>query len=136
MRLVHANLAGLVIGSIVNMGLIMTGPSVIPLPEGVDPADMESLEANMHLFEARHFLFPWLAHALGTLAGALVAGTIATTKKAAAAWFIGCFFLLGGAANAFMLPAPAWFLAADLLGAYLPMAWIATKVVGKGSEPA
>ena len=136
MRLFLAILAGFVIGSIVNMGLIMVGPSVIPLPEGVDPADMKSLKANMHLFEARHFLFPWLAHALGTLVGALAAGSIATTKKAGAAWFIGCVFMLGGTANAFMLPAPAWFIAADLLGAYLPMAWIATKVVGKGSESA
>jgi hypothetical protein len=33
----------------------------------------------MHLFEPRHFVMPFLAHALGTLAGALAAFLIAAT---------------------------------------------------------
>jgi hypothetical protein len=27
-----------------------------------------------------------------------------------------------------MIPAPAWFIALDLVVAYLPMAWLATRV--------
>lgn len=41
------------------------------------------------------------------------------------AWVIGGGFLAGGVAAAFMIPAPAWFIALDLLLAYLPMAWLA-----------
>jgi len=35
--------------------------------------------------------------------------------------------LVGGIAACFMIPAPAWFMAADLLLAYLPMVWLAIK---------
>jgi hypothetical protein len=55
-----AVVAGLVLGSAVNMGLIMTSGLIIPPPNGVDVADMESMQASMHLFEPRHFVFPFL----------------------------------------------------------------------------
>ena len=44
------------------------------------------------------------------------------------AYAIGGLFLAGGIAACFMIPAPAWFMAADLLLACLPMAWLAIKV--------
>ena len=36
--------------------------------------------------------------------------------------------LIGGIAACFMIPAPAWFMALDLLVAYLPMAWLAIRL--------
>ena len=66
-------LIGLVLGGAVNMWLIGLGPSIIPPPPGVDVTDPESLSASMHLFEARHFVVPFVAHALGTLVGAMAA---------------------------------------------------------------
>jgi hypothetical protein len=71
---------------------------------------------------------PFLAHALGTLAGALTAYLMAATQKAKLAYVIGAVFLCGGVAASFMIPAPAWFIALDLLAAYLPMAWLATRI--------
>jgi uncharacterized membrane protein HdeD (DUF308 family) len=53
----------------------------------------------MHLFEPRHFIKPFLAHALGTLAGALAAYLIAATCKAPIAYVIGAVFLCGGVAG-------------------------------------
>lgn len=129
-----AVILGLVIGSCVNMGLVLLGPQVIPPPAGVDVRNAESIAAGMHLFEPKHFLFPFLAHALGTFAGALVAWFVAVTYRAGMAWFIGGLFLAGGIAAATMIPAPAWFIATDLLLAYLPMAWLAT-VVGRKFQP-
>jgi hypothetical protein len=41
---------------------------------------------------------------------------------------IGFVFLGAGIAACFMIPAPAWFMATDLLLAYLPMAWLAIQV--------
>jgi hypothetical protein len=73
LRNILAVFAGLIFGSMVNMGLIMISGSIIPPPPGVNPADMECPKSSMHLFKAKHFIFPFLAHALGTLAGAWLA---------------------------------------------------------------
>jgi hypothetical protein len=94
----------------------------------VDPSSTENLARTMHLFEPRHFIMPFLAHALGTLVGALLAFLIAANRKAQLAYVVGVFFLIGGVAASFMLPAPAWFIALDLLAAYLPMAWLGTRI--------
>lgn len=122
-----AVIAGIVVGSIVNMGLIMISGSVIPPPEGADVTTEEGLKASMHLFQPKHFIFPFLAHALGTLAGAFLAATLAANNKQRFALGIGVFFLLGGIAAVFMLPAPMWFNMLDLIGAYIPMAFLAGK---------
>ena len=114
---------GVVAGSLVNMGLIMLSGKVIPPPAGADVTTMEGLKAAIHLFEPRHFIFPFLAHALGTLAGAFVATLPAPGHSATPAYVVGGLFLLGGIANVALLPAPHWFSALDLLLAYLPSAW-------------
>lgn len=123
-----ALVAGIVIGGGVNMALIALSPSLIPPPAGVDVNNAESLARAMHLFEPRHFVMPFLAHAVGTLAGALAAYLIAATYNARIAYVIGAVFLCGGVAASFMIPAPAWFIALDLLVAYLPMAWLGIQI--------
>ncbi|MEZ4979368.1 MAG: hypothetical protein R2772_08720 [Chitinophagales bacterium] len=105
-------------------------------PEGVNPADMESLKANMHLFQPKHFLMPFLAHALGTLAGAFVAALLAASNKLRLAMVIGIFFLAGGIANIMMLPSPLWFSILDLGLAYLPMAYLAYTFANKSKVSA
>ena len=119
---VLAIVVALIAGSIVNMLLVTVGPMLIPPPAGVDVADMASLAASIHLFEARHFVFPFLAHALGTLTGAMIA--VMMSHRAWSAWLVGLLFLVGGIAVGFMIPAPFWFTALDLIVAYLPMAWL------------
>lgn len=123
-----ALIAGLVIGGGVNMALIVLSPSLIPPPAGVDVNNAASLAASIHLFEPKHFVMPFLAHALGTLAGALAACLIAATYRVPLAYAIGAVFLCGGIAASFMIPAPRWFIALDLLAAYLPMAWGAIRI--------
>lgn len=122
-----AVIAGILVGSAVNMGIIMISGSLIPPPEGVNPADMESLKESMHLFEAKHFLMPFLAHALGTLVGAMVAALIAVSNKVRPALIVGILFLAGGIANVMMLPSPLWFTILDLAIAYIPMAYLGYK---------
>ena len=126
---------GLVVGSVVNMALVTVSPHVIPPPPGVDVSDPVSIRASAHLFEPKHFLFPFLAHALGTLAGALTAGVMAGSGRRLAAGFVGAFFLLGGIAACFMIPAPKWFVAADLLLAYLPTAWLGLALAQRVRGP-
>lgn len=120
--------AGLVIGGAVNMALVLLGPSLVPPPAGVDVTDAQSIARAMPRFEPRHFAMPFLAHALGTLAGALVAYRIASSWRAPVAWMVGGVFLAGGIAASTMIPAPAWFVALDLVAAYLPMAWLAIRI--------
>ena len=125
-----AVITGIIVGSAVNMGLVNISGSIIPLPEGVDQTNMESLKASMHLFEAKNFLFPFLAHALGTFAGAFLAALISANHKMTFALIIGFFFLLGGIYMVFMLPSPIWFTILDLVVAYIPMAWLGGMMAG------
>lgn len=128
LRNVLAIVAGIAIGGGVNMAIITLSPMFIPPPAGVDVSSAESLREAIHLFEPRHFIMPFLAHALGTLAGALVAYVVAASYKAIIAYVIGAIFLCGGIAASFMIPAPIWFIALDLLAAYLPMAWLGIRI--------
>jgi len=123
-------IAGLVIGGIINMGIIMISGSIIPAPNGADVTTMEGLKETMHLFEPKHFLFPFLAHAFGTLIGAVVVSKFAATKQKSMALLVGFVFLIGGAINVYLLPSPMWFNAVDLIGAYIPMALIGWKLTG------
>ena len=125
---VLAVILGLVLGSAVNIALILSGASAIPPPEGVDPTNAESIRESLHLFGPKHFISPFLAHALGTLVGALVAWLVAGSQRDVLAYVVGAFFLAGGISASFQIPAPAWFVVSDLLLAYLPMAWIATRL--------
>ena len=135
LRNVLAVIAGLVIGAVVNMALIAISPMIVPPPAGVDINNPESLSRGIHLFEPRHFIMPFLAHALGTLAGALAAYLIAASYKSRLAYVIGILFLLGGIAASVMIPAPTWFKALDLVVAYLPMAWLATQIGARIQKP-
>lgn len=128
-RNILAIVAGIVLGSAANMGIIMISGSIIPPPEGADVTTTEGLKAAMHLFEPKHFILPFLAHALGTFVGAFLAALIAATHKMKFALGIGVFFLIGGIANIIMLPSPLWFTIVDLVGAYIPMAYFAGKLV-------
>lgn len=121
-------IVGLVVGSLVNMAFVWAGPHVIPPPAGVNMTDAAGLAAAMPLLEPRHFLFPFLAHALGTFAGALTAYAMSVRYRVALAYGIAGLTLLGGIAASFLITAPAWFITVDLVFAYLPMAWLATQV--------
>ncbi|MGH8854693.1 MAG: hypothetical protein ACREWI_10485 [Telluria sp.] len=130
-RYVLAIAAGFIVGSLVNMGLISLGGALIPPPSGADVSTMEGVQASMHLFEPRHFLSPFLAHALGTLVGALVAARLAPRRSRYLAMSVGLLFLAGGCAAVAMLPSPLWFAVTDLVLAYLPMAWFGWKLSGR-----
>jgi len=128
LRNVLAVVAGIAVGIVVNMGLITISPNIIPPPEGIDPTDMESLKNGMHLFQAKHFIFPFLAHAIGTLAGAYFAARLAASHHLKLALGVGAFFLLGGITMVMSVPSPTWFAVLDLVGAYIPMGWLGGKM--------
>lgn len=123
-----ALIVGFFTGGIVNMLVVVLGPKVIPPPAGIDMSDVKSLSASVHLLEPKHFIFPFLAHAIGTFVGAVVAYVIAANRRSTYAHIVGAFFLAGGLAASTTIPAPKWFVALDLVCAYLPMAWLGSRL--------
>ena len=74
---------------------------------------------------------PFLAHAIGTLIGAMIALWF-SNRSVVLAYVVGVFFLIGGITMVYMLPeSPLWFDVFDLTLAYIPMAWVATKIIKK-----
>lgn len=128
LRTALALILGIIVGGGVNMALIILGPALIPPPPGVDMTTAEGLRASMPLLAPRHFLMPFLAHAVGTLVGALVGCIVAASHRTFVAYAIGVVFLCGGIAASFMIPAPTWFKVLDLAAAYLPMAWLGLAI--------
>jgi hypothetical protein len=129
---VLAVLIGLFIGGQVNGLIISQGSNLFPLPEGVNPNDIESIKSHIHLYEPKHFLAPFLAHAIGTFVAAFICALIAAKSHMRLMLIVGGVFTLGGIAAIAMIGGPVWFMIVDLLFAYFPMAflgfWIAKKI--------
>lgn len=131
LRNLVAVVLGLLLGSAVNMALVYLGNEVVSPPPGADLTTAEGLREALPMLKPVHFLFPFMAHALGTLSGAWLAARISKVRRAGMAMLIGLFFFAGGVAAAFMIPAPTWFIATDLALAYFPMAWIGARLSRK-----
>jgi len=130
LRNILAVILGWLGGSLVNMGIVQVGNGVMPIP-GVDTNDLNALAEALPSLDFKYFIFPFLAHALGTLIGATIAYRIAATHKMKFAWAIGGLFLIGGIVVNYMLPGPTWFAVADIVFAYLPMAWLGGNIAMK-----
>ena len=99
-----------------------------------DVSTMEGLRESMKLLTPANFRFPFLAHALGTLAGAFVAAKIAVSHPTKFAIGIGLFLLIGGVTAVAMLGGPVWFAVLDLLVAYIPMGILGGWLAGLRSR--
>jgi hypothetical protein len=129
-RNVFAVIGGWIIGSVVNLNLINLGNSLYPI-EGLDVNDMEAFASIMPTLGAEYFIFPFLAHALGTFTGAITAGLIAANNKRIFTFVIGGLFLIGGIAINYILSGPVWFTILDLVLAYIPMAILGWLLINK-----
>lgn len=131
---VLAVISGVLVGSLVNMGLVNLGPFVVPLPKGADLSTLENVRESMKLFAPVNFLFPFLAHALGTLTGAFLAARFAASHHMACAIGIGLLFQTGGVMMVSMLGGPIWFNVADIQLAYIPMGYLG-GILARGKQP-
>ena len=126
-RNILAVVAGVVVCMLLNgllLGLLM---ELLGSPEGLTPNDT----GTYHLLGPEHFAAPFLAHSVPSLVGALLASLLAANSHRSMALAVGAVHLLGGVAAAFMIPAPTWFIAMDLLLAYVPMARLGWKLSGR-----
>ena len=65
------------------------------------------------------------------LAGAFVAALLAPNRSLVPPMVVGALFLAGGIANVIMLPSPMWFTLVDLFLAYLPTAWLGSRLAAR-----
>ncbi len=128
LRNIGAVIGGLVLGSIINSVIVNIGIQTIPSPAGTDFTTPEGIRDSMALMEPKHYVMPFLAHAVGTFVGAFVAAKLAATYKMRFAIGIGIAFLIGGISMVIMVSSPLWFTVADLLLAYIPMAYLAGRL--------
>ena len=132
-RNILAVIVGIIVGGLVNMGIIMVSGVIIPPPPGADLSTMEGVKEAMPLMEFKHYILPFLAHALGTLTGAFIAALIAASHQLNMARIVGVAFLIGGIMMVLQVPAPMWFNIVDLVLAYIPMACIGGRLVAKNT---
>lgn len=126
-RLILGIVIGLFVGAILNGTIINLGMKLVPLPEGVN-FDTPEGQAKFQFLTPIHFLYPFLAHALGTLVGAIIGVLIAGNNTKIVSYVIGAAFFTGGVMMVMMIKAPLWFNCTDLIFAYFPMAFIATRI--------
>ncbi|MGB3591924.1 MAG: hypothetical protein WBA16_09610 [Nonlabens sp.] len=135
-RNILAVLLGFIAGAIVNSSIVTLGNSLYPV-EGLDGNDFDALAIAIRDYEPIQFLFPFLAHAIGTFVGALITALIAASHGRLLAIVIGILFLFGGITMVVLVGGPLWFIMLDLVLAYLPMAYlgyyIAIQIRGKSS---
>jgi len=121
-------------GAMLNGAIINISSKVIAPPKGFDLNTAEGLQAAMPHMGPEHFLFPFLAHALGTLISAVLISRFLKSQQFVFSMMAGILFLMAGVAMVIMLPGtPIWFILVDLIGAYIPMAYLGNKLVKKSS---
>ncbi len=120
--------AGVFVGSLVNGLIINFSGAIIPPPVGFDLTTNEGLKAAALAMEPKHFIMPFLAHAIGTLIGSFLVTMFSKGRRFFRALMVGFLFFTGGVIMIFILPSPLWFDAVDLGLAYIPMAWIGYKL--------
>ena len=112
---------GIIIGMIVNMGLIIFGGMIVPISESIDPM-------NAINWDFKYFIFPFLAHSIGTLSGAFIVSKISRKSHIIMPLIVGFYFLSGGLYMVTILPAPTWFISLDIILCYIPMALFGWKI--------
>lgn len=122
---------GFFLGNVVNLLVITAGHAIMPPPAGFDGNSMAGVASTIHLLRPVDFIVPFLAHAVGPLVGVFSAMFIAASGRKIIAIILASLFLAAGIAANIMIPAPTWYRIADLVFAYIPMAFLGWKLSGK-----
>lgn len=120
-------IAGLIAGGIAIYVVEMFSAMRYPLPENIDPADIEAMKAHIRQLPLGAYLFIILAWCAGSLVGGFIAGIIVQEKATLYALIVGAVLMSFGLINLIMVPHPVWFWFAGL-AVYLPLSWIGGKL--------
>lgn len=109
------------------------GHTMFPLPEGVDPMDMEWIKDNMDKIPMGSKIFVVIAHFAGIIAGMFMAAQI-SRRSMVPSYIVGVLMLAATFATIFMLPKELWFTISDavfVLAGYLIGKHLASKQMKK-----
>lgn len=111
----------------------MVGHALFPVPGRVDMSTRETMlvPAQIPLPALLSVLVAW---SVATFVGGLIAALIAPSKPRVYAGLVGAVVLLGAIANMLMLPHPAWFAIAAVLG-IVAAAWAAGALAARRRGP-
>jgi hypothetical protein len=107
LRNIGAVLVGVIVGMVVNMGLVQVNSALFPPPEGMTLVTMEDYKALIPLMGAPSWLLVFAAHLGQAFVGGFIAALLAASRPMGLALFLGAFSMAGGIANALMLDIPA-----------------------------
>jgi hypothetical protein len=109
-----AVIAGLAVGSAVNMGLITLNIQLFPMPKDVSFDDKEGFADYIASLPSRAYILVFAAHFGQAVVGGYLAASIARPNGRPAAdmccYVVGALTMLGAVINATTLPAPKWTL--------------------------
>ena len=116
------------IGSLTNLSIIELDHLIFEIPEGLDLNNMEDLDEFIQSLPFYRLLFPFFAHAMGTLIAAYLVSKFSISYSFYISLGIGALFMAGGIYMVLILNAPLYFELMDLCFAYIPAAWLGHKL--------
>ena len=126
LRDVGAVFAGMFIGGLANMGVLMLSWVIWPLPAGFDMNDPVALKAYVATMPVAALLVVILAHLSQAFLGGWIAARISVDRSMVVAMIVGALSLLGGILNMFNIGGPAWMWIEMPL--YLVASWAAATL--------
>jgi hypothetical protein len=128
LRMVGAGVAGVVAAGLVVAVIEGVSHAIYAPAAPQDLSTPEAMAAFVATLPLGAFLFVLAAYVAGTFAGGLVAAAIARRRAMLFAGIVGGLILLGAAVNFVLIPHPAWFIAATIVG--VPLVALATGRLG------
>lgn len=137
-RTIVGTILGLVIGGIVNYGIVLISWTIYPVPDHIDqssadPEQQKLLMAWISTLPTGAFIWAWVAHWVGAAVGTLVGSCAAGRRSYAPAVVIGLLFTAGGVYMVTLIDGPAWFPWIDI-PSYLIASLAIAKLVMKKPE--
>jgi nitrate/nitrite transporter NarK len=109
LRNIGAVILGLLVGSALNMGLVMANMSLFPGPEGLDFDDAQAMAEYISGLPQSAFVLPLLAHVGQATLGGWVAARVGASRPMLLALIVGALTMVGGIMNMMNFPdAPVW----------------------------
>ena len=114
-RKIFAVVLGVIAAVVVIIAIEALGHSLYPLPEGIDVADSEAMNAYVMTLPVTALLIVMAAWIVAILVGGLLACFIARETPLIYSAIIGGLVLLGTIINLMSLPHPLWFSITSVL---------------------
>lgn len=119
-RTVVGAIAGVLTACVIILIMEQLTLKLYPMPEGMDPTDIEAHREYARVAPAGALGFVLLGYALAAVAGGLVAALICHRRRAVLV--VSGLLVVASVANLSTIPHPLWFWAANLVGvALLPL---------------